>query len=347
MMKYKLLLTLLMSIVFMALSSCKEENKKINDPKTEKLGTDSELSQVKTKKKTTSSFKYVEHNPTTDLAYQEYLATLSSEDLKLAQEYAEEDYYLYRVGETDQLKRILQAIENSDEQYCFNQWFSSSPYIKFQLLKELKPEITVFGSPRFNQFRKGMFAPYSFYGAGMLAPKLNAAEGLILSLPDDALPKIMFVLVDPYMFRDKPNNKPVDYNIMPPPLKRPKHYEALRKFWEKEPASKAWAKDKDSGTKFLGIRAIRSQRGVRSIDGSVSYGDLHNRTLETQKRDEINRRKTAAAVIKKKGILKGYESHMLESAFNDWKKVILAGQNRGVTVIGLSLIHISEPTRPY
>ena len=247
------------------------------------------------------------------------------------------EYYLYKIGEVDQVDRILDAIENEEEQYTFNEWNSSSPYVKFHLLKKLKPEVVVFGSPRFNQFRREMFQPYSFYNAGMLAPKLNAAEGLLLSLPKEALPKVLFVLVDPYMFRDAPNNHPVDYNAIVYPVTTKKVYKKLFAFWKDNPGSIWWIFDKDAGSKYLGLRAYRSKRGVRSIDGSVSYLDLHNRDYKTQVRDEINRGKTALRAIKAKGILKGYESPMLESAFNDWDKVCKAGDKVGTTVIGIGL----------
>ena len=254
------------------------------------------------------------------------------------------EYYVYKIGESAQVERILEAMEDNREQYWFGEWFSDALFVKFNIMKERKAEVLVLGGSRANQFRKGMFEPYTFYNAGNTAATFSAAEGLIKDLGEGGRPKVLILGLDPFNFKktEPKSKKPDDWNSIESRLERPDIYKKVLGLWKETKGSIKWIFDKEAGTKYLGVRAYRSKRGVRSIDGSVSYGDLQDMSIKQQQVQYDSKKSKAHKALSAKGMFKGFGDQLSENGFSNWQKLVKSAAEMGTTVVGVT-VPFSKP----
>ncbi len=111
------------------------------------------------------------------------------------------ELFAWRTGET--MPMWLVAKWQSDAPNRAWRGGDGRSYLTYKIarVRELKPDIVALGSSRANSFRGDVFAPYSFYNAGLTAWTFNHYRRFVeLMTKDGYAPKVMVVNFDYWMF---------------------------------------------------------------------------------------------------------------------------------------------------
>jgi hypothetical protein len=136
-----------------------------------------------------------------------------------------------------------------------------------------RPAVLIMGHSRMNQFRSKMFQPYSFYNISRIAWPISVNRDVLLNLPPDYAPKVLFFTVDFFMFNphygsEYPKALP---NLHPSAVEE--HIAGLNAVLGELPTSPrlAWSRTAAFyGGPAQGIQAIKTGNGFR-WDGSETW----------------------------------------------------------------------------
>ena len=109
---------------------------------------------------------------------------------------------LFSSGELDSIEKIIDfQIANKSVLYG-PAYTVSCPTYKLKSIIKRKPEIIALGSSRVMQFRDKFFtlSPDKFYNAGRGANKIKDFKDFLEKIPEEKLPKVVIMGLDPYFF---------------------------------------------------------------------------------------------------------------------------------------------------
>ena len=187
--------------------------------------------------------------------------------------YALFGFAIYKSGEWRTEEEIVQRISDGEDLLMGLAYRDNTFYFKHLAASAKKADLLVLGTSRSMQFSSKFFTEPSFYNAGGGANYTHAYRYFLETLPEDATPETLILVLDQYFFEqgwsDQGSWPELDYS----------HYSF-------DPAAslprllKDWAGGKFSLRKMLnppehtyGIAAVGRGSGFYS-DGSYCYGNL-------------------------------------------------------------------------
>lgn len=180
---------------------------------------------------------------------------------------------LYKSGEWRSEEEIVERMADGESLLMGLAYRDNTFYFKHLAASAKKADLLVLGTSRSMQFSSKFFTEPSFYNAGGGAGYVHAYRYFLETLPEDALPKTLILVLDQYFFEEgwsaEASLPALDYAHYNFNLKT-----ALPRFL------KDWAKGKFRLRDMLfapestyGIAAVGRGSGFYS-DGSYCYGDL-------------------------------------------------------------------------
>ena len=109
---------------------------------------------------------------------------------------------LYRSGEWHDEQDIARMVLAGEPAFIGYAYRGNNEAYKYMVASGKKAELLVLGTSRSMQLRSEFFSEESFYNAGGGANYVHAYRFFLESLPEDALPKTLVVVLDQYFFQE-------------------------------------------------------------------------------------------------------------------------------------------------
>ncbi|MBT8231966.1 MAG: hypothetical protein HKO66_04410 [Saprospiraceae bacterium] len=204
--------------------------------------------------------------------------------------------------------------------------------LKFESLKLIRPDIIVIGNSRVNNYRSQMFEPYSFYNLSLSFVSFDKTKQLMNILPEDSRPKVIFMLIEPLVFRkgfdalksDIKNKLYVKQRTTLPVVNFGFQLDTFK------------IKNLIAENKFIGLKAKRAKRGFRSSDGSNYIGFHYNKShLFQEKRHKMQ--KQTIRQIPKRGIFKDFDQPLNENSYLEFSNLVEFLDSMNIKLVAFQL----------